>query len=234
MLVAMRESASLGNQKEAGELLGVSGNTLGSYERGEVLPDVDFLAVFAAKTGADFQELLRLRLASGKTEEARRLSEQLRAEDEAHRAAPTGASRVLDEVEAFLNQRQDFPLVVTGFPADSAIVSSYQSLKSVVRSLESTQIERARADMLLDLAFADEEAQRRRDRVHVDMKARVQAINRDFEDVSEAAGWKPPLLVRQAITGAMLFHGLTKEGALYQLQVLAAQAHLDAEQQNTR
>ncbi|WP_445083981.1 hypothetical protein [Candidatus Vondammii sp. HM_W22] len=49
----------------------MSKNSLAAYERGERLPDVDFLAVFADRTGADFNELLRLRLASGKTEEAR-------------------------------------------------------------------------------------------------------------------------------------------------------------------
>lgn len=44
--------------------LGVSYNTLGAYERGDSLPDVDFLALFTQKTGADFMELMRLRLAA--------------------------------------------------------------------------------------------------------------------------------------------------------------------------
>lgn len=61
----------------AAKQLGVSHGSLGSYEREETLPDVDFLAKFADVTGADFNDLLRLRLASGKTAEARALAETL-------------------------------------------------------------------------------------------------------------------------------------------------------------
>lgn len=69
-----RDSSGLGPIKLACGQLGVSHSTLGMYERGELLPDVDFLATFAERTGADFQELLRLRLAGGKTSEARKLA----------------------------------------------------------------------------------------------------------------------------------------------------------------
>lgn len=69
-----RETKNLGPIKVACRLFGVSHATLGAYEQGNGLPDVDFLAKFADVTGADFNELLRLRLASGKTEEARVLA----------------------------------------------------------------------------------------------------------------------------------------------------------------
>ena len=42
--------------------MGVNKNTLGAYERGERLPDIDFLIAFSAKTGEDFLALLELRL----------------------------------------------------------------------------------------------------------------------------------------------------------------------------
>lgn len=46
--------------------VGISRAALAMYERGERLPDVDFLAHLAKATGADFAELVRLRLeASG-------------------------------------------------------------------------------------------------------------------------------------------------------------------------
>jgi transcriptional regulator with XRE-family HTH domain len=70
----IREKSGLGTIKIAAPKLGVSHSTLGFYETGKSLPDVDFLAKFADATGADFYELLRLRLASGKTEEARALA----------------------------------------------------------------------------------------------------------------------------------------------------------------
>jgi transcriptional regulator with XRE-family HTH domain len=43
--------------------LGVHHRTLATYERGERLPDVDFLAHLAHRTGADFAALVRARLA---------------------------------------------------------------------------------------------------------------------------------------------------------------------------
>ena len=81
-----RESGKFGPLKVACELFGVSHATLGAYEQGKGLPDVDFLANFADKTGADFNELLRLRLASGKTEAARELASHYREVREDRRA----------------------------------------------------------------------------------------------------------------------------------------------------
>ena len=42
--------------------MGVNKNTLGGYERGERLPDVDFLAAFSLRTGESFARLLWARL----------------------------------------------------------------------------------------------------------------------------------------------------------------------------
>jgi transcriptional regulator with XRE-family HTH domain len=74
-LRSIRESGGHGSIASLAKQLGIDKNTLQSYETGRTLPDADFLAVFADRTGADFNELLRLRLLSGKTPEARRLGE---------------------------------------------------------------------------------------------------------------------------------------------------------------
>lgn len=73
-LKELRKHNQLGSLPEACKLFSVSPNTLGSYERGLTLPDVEFLAEFAARTGGDFNELLRLRLASSPNEAARALA----------------------------------------------------------------------------------------------------------------------------------------------------------------
>lgn len=44
------------------EKVGVNRNTVGAYERGERLPEVDYLARFARETDSNFAELLGLRL----------------------------------------------------------------------------------------------------------------------------------------------------------------------------
>lgn len=66
--------AVLGSLVSAAAALGFNKNTIDSYEREKTLPDIDFLVVFAAKTGADLNELVRLRLAASRYPEARALS----------------------------------------------------------------------------------------------------------------------------------------------------------------
>lgn len=63
----------LGSYEKASIELGFNKNTIASYEKGLTLPDIDFLFVFADRTGADINELIRLRLACSKYESARAL-----------------------------------------------------------------------------------------------------------------------------------------------------------------
>ena len=66
LLKHARGSRNLGDMAK---LLNVHKNTLGMYERGERLPDVDFLARFAVATGEQFQPLLVARLKAGSGKE---------------------------------------------------------------------------------------------------------------------------------------------------------------------
>lgn len=59
-LRGMRNRASIADMADQ---LGVAPNTLGDYERGKRLPDIDFLIRFAAQTKSDLLELLQLRVA---------------------------------------------------------------------------------------------------------------------------------------------------------------------------
>lgn len=60
-----RERGGLGSIDSAAKKLGVARGSLGGYERGERLPDIDFLARLARETNSDFNELLRLRIEAG-------------------------------------------------------------------------------------------------------------------------------------------------------------------------
>ena len=62
----IREHRKLGTLKVACKVLGVSNASLALYEIGTSLPGVEFLAKFAEVTGADFKELMQLRLQSSK------------------------------------------------------------------------------------------------------------------------------------------------------------------------
>lgn len=65
--------AHLGSYEKAAFAMGFNKNTVASYEKGQTLPDIDFLFVFADRTGADINELIRLRLACSRYESVRAL-----------------------------------------------------------------------------------------------------------------------------------------------------------------
>lgn len=71
---SVRTEGGFGSLDRFHALVGVAKSTLAAYEQGKLLPDVDFLARFAKVTGANFNELLRLRLACSKDEDARELA----------------------------------------------------------------------------------------------------------------------------------------------------------------
>lgn len=75
---ALRRGRSGESQTALAKRLGVHKNSLAMYERGERLPDVDFLAAFAAHTGVPFGELLQLRLHESEVPEARTLANAVR------------------------------------------------------------------------------------------------------------------------------------------------------------
>jgi len=54
--------------------IGVNKNTLGAYERGQRLPDIEFLARFAQLTGSRFSDLFQARLASSSSPAVREIA----------------------------------------------------------------------------------------------------------------------------------------------------------------
>lgn len=77
----IREIGGHGSISKFAPLLKVDKNTLQAYESGRSIPELDFLTEFAEKTEADFNELLRLRLASGKTSASHNLARYLEANE---------------------------------------------------------------------------------------------------------------------------------------------------------
>ncbi len=60
--------------------LNVNKNTLGAYERGQRLPDLEFLARFARVAGTRFRDLLQARLASSQSPALRTLPAEMAAD----------------------------------------------------------------------------------------------------------------------------------------------------------
>lgn len=145
--------------------LGVSHGSLGAYERGETLPDVDFLAKFSEVTGASFIELLHSRLqASGLPESLRaieKLQQVVGAEPqlEAEATAPESAREVdgslLTEISLRLVKRMletlEFGVAAVRFYAEQQVairevlqdvrdgkVAETEAFLPLIRNLQST------------------------------------------------------------------------------------------------
>lgn len=89
-LRALRQGGDLGTIDEAATKLRVSRSSLGAYERGERLPDIDFLARLAELTNESLWELIRLRLLAADNEAGASLLENEQM------MTMTGQSRAID------------------------------------------------------------------------------------------------------------------------------------------
>lgn len=103
-LRAIRESSGLGSRVEASESTGFNKNNIASYESGQSLPPIDYLFVFADRTGADINELIRLRLACSRYESARALANTVRVQaeqpvDRNHTASQGAHGQVASELD---------------------------------------------------------------------------------------------------------------------------------------
>ena len=93
------------DRREFATMLGVHPNTLALYERSERVPEVDFLATFAEKTGTQFSDLLRLRLAVGATEEARRLAGEIETINENREIKDAASQYIDDDARRSMNEK---------------------------------------------------------------------------------------------------------------------------------
>jgi transcriptional regulator with XRE-family HTH domain len=80
-----------GSYEKASSGLGFNKNTIASYEKGLTLPDIDFLFVFADRTGTDINELIRLRLACSRYETVRALVGSIQQVEKPAPVAPNPA-----------------------------------------------------------------------------------------------------------------------------------------------
>lgn len=134
------------------QALGVNYNTLGGYERGETLPDVDFLARFAQATGASFRDLLTARLQGMESDAGRRALSELPASDGGSASGSAegwGAKldtalleEILRETEAWLAQHD---LALTPEKKAKVVALFYEMFA------ESGQVERAQVERVLGL-----------------------------------------------------------------------------------
>lgn len=76
---ALKKARGRMTLEEISTLTGAHKNTIGNYERGERLPELDFLTAFAKATGADLWNLVVLRVQTAANPNATALEPEIRA-----------------------------------------------------------------------------------------------------------------------------------------------------------
>lgn len=213
-----RATSGLGPTKEAAPILGISHATLSLYETEKTLPDVDFLAVFARKTGADFNELLKARLASGKTQEARELAEVV-----GHDASKVHPSfqAILDRAEALLEKSSELiPITPEIEAGNQALARVKKELEFIAECQDATQKERAKADMMLRVAFEKTPAHERFNIAINSVGDKMRKAEATVDQACSAAGYQPSALMLH-ILRAMVWDGLIERQLVMLVSALA-------------
>lgn len=200
-------------QKGIAEAAGSKLRSWQDYEAGAKMPGSQVIAGLA-KLGINTNWLL--------TGEGPMLAADLLGLHDAGKRSPAFQDAIT-RIEALFEGEEEFPLPPVRLNARPELAKAKQELTEISSARDAAPFDRARADKVLQLAFGDEAAASRAMHRQISLRDRVKGIEKAFNEAAEAADWKPPAIVTQAITGAMMFHGLTVEGALYQLQMLKAQ-----------
>lgn len=187
-------------QTEFGDLGGSSLPSQMRYEKGARRPDAEYLQRIGA-AGADV-----LYIVTG-----------THADE---------VDKYFSEVEARLNQ-ESLPITPQHLDVSPELKTIRQKLETIWREPTSTPGNRARAGLILRLAFRHPDAMSATRASAKDAKQLMQKSSESLKAAEMAVGWTPPVLVQQAILTALFSYGLTPDGATAVLQMLHSQAKHD-------
>lgn len=236
MLRKIRDE-KLGSYEKAGLALGFNKGTIASYEKGQTLPDVDFLFAFANYTGADINELIRLRLACSKYDSVRELfagrgrpSVRLEApEEEAapppakeRRPSPWPASFEQIDQKLIANKREDDgPFMPDELAVRPDLRDIRDRLAEIAGSDAYTPMQHSWANWRLGTFFGDADAFAKsiayqKDNVSESMRWAARVLAKEVERV----GYTPPVEWASALQEMLLFGFITDTGCRQVLETL--------------
>lgn len=155
------------SQAEFSSRLAVHEQTVGKYERDKRLPDAEFLSRLREEFGTDINWLLT------------------------GQAAEPDFDARLDAIEKLL-ETEEVPVAPERLRERPDLEDARQVLRAVAQDTGAPQRTRARADMMLSVAFGDEEAEERRDERLEEVGAQLRETRRRVAEAVKIAGWEPP------------------------------------------
>lgn len=196
----------IGDRKDAAAVAGLSTDQLGRYIAG-TSPRLGLIPIakLCDKSGYNLEWVW-----SGK-------GPMLSGEAAPGRGEETDAQ--LDGIESRLG-RLNPPFDDDLVQEDRDIYLIKQALTDILGNESAKDTQRARANLMLALAFGDEAAYRRRDSTVKDLGRQFRAARTIYEEAIKATGYEPPLPVAEAIKTIIFAHGLDAKGAMLLLSAL--------------
>ncbi len=133
--------------------------------------------------------------------------------------------RQLQEIECKL-QEFDAPFSPDRVTKDGVIYNIQQQLSNISGMATATQVQRARADKMLELAFDDAAAIQKGDQRLKDTGSRMRHSRQAFDEILAAMDWTPPPLIQEAVKTS-IYNGLSNDGAVTLLNMLKLQFESD-------
>ncbi len=186
---------------EFGAQTGIPVSTLKKYESGHRVPGGDAIQAIT-KAGINAHWLV--------TGEGPMLSKQASDEERA---------KIDAEIEAVEKELSRFKLPVSqdDILKSPELLDIKQRVIQIQKNPAATDPQRTRADLILNLAFQDEDAGVRLEQKRRDLSERLRAARESYEEVIKAVGYQPPPAFAEALKTA-IFYGLNVERAALLLE----------------
>ncbi len=186
---------------------GLSEGALRGYLKGDSFPSLDKIDAISCAAGVSAEWLV-----TGEEPNAWMAHEKPEHKD---------IDIQLQEIEDQL-QELDSPFSPDRVTKDGVIYNIQQQLSNISGMATATQVQRARADKMLELAFDDAAAIQKGDQRLKDTGSRMRHSRQAFDEILAAMDWTPPLLIQEAVKTS-IYNGLSNDGAVTLLNMLRLQ-----------
>ncbi|KAB7624358.1 helix-turn-helix domain-containing protein [Alkalilimnicola sp. S0819] len=131
----------------------------------------------------------------------------------------SGFDAELDAVEA---QLADLDVPIDAAGADSSLRALRDRLHEIATAPSAQDRQKARAELMLKIAFADQAASTAVSERRKGLGARMRQVDADLDAAIESVGVELDPMIREGLKTVMYAHGLTTDGAVVFLEFLRA------------
>lgn len=191
---------------DAASYCGISSDTLRRWERDETVPSFDGLARLAhgANVSLDWLATGKGPMRGGSTTR----------EDDGDDWGDGSISEELTRYEGELERLNRVPVTSKDIQENQSLADMRKQLQRIVGDPYVFTNLRNRANLILRLAFVDQEAEKRHEEQLHEAFGKVKDAAKVVTDAADILGWRPPSSFREALKSAIIDHQLSPEAVL--------------------